>query len=156
MPAGKHYNPFGKIHGGPADEDRQVGDLGNVEVDKEGTAVVNMDDRQVKLIGPMSVIGRSLVVYTGADDLGRVRRGRASSRPRQMRRDANTLAAQPRTTPYADVRLPFVVCTVLHMPLCRVHTCTRSQGGKDMSLVNGNAGSVQGAGVIGLSAPGRV
>mmetsp|Transcript_18299 Transcript_18299/g.30504 ORF Transcript_18299/g.30504 Transcript_18299/m.30504 type:complete len:156 (+) Transcript_18299:49-516(+) len=69
--AGGIFNPFGKNHGAPDDEERMVGDLGNVEVDEEGQAQVHLEDRLGKLIGPHSVIGRSLVVTAGEDDLGR-------------------------------------------------------------------------------------
>lgn len=67
------FNPFGKSHGAPEDEERMVGDLGNIEADEEGNAQVNIEDRIVKLIGPHSIIGRSIVIKQGEDDLGRVR-----------------------------------------------------------------------------------
>lgn len=44
---------------------------GNIEADEEGTAQVNIEDRLVKLIGPHSIIGRSIVVKSNEDDLGR-------------------------------------------------------------------------------------
>jgi Cu-Zn family superoxide dismutase len=69
--AGSHFNPFGKTHGGPADEERHVGDLGNVVADEQGEAVVEIKDRLITLTGPNSVIGRSLVVHELEDDLGR-------------------------------------------------------------------------------------
>lgn len=68
---GGHYNPFGKQHGAPEDEDRHVGSLGNIEVDAEGVAFIHIEDKLVKLIGPYSIIGRSLVIHTGEDDLGK-------------------------------------------------------------------------------------
>lgn len=37
-----------------------------------GVAKINLEDSQVKLIGPQSVIGRSIVVYQGPDDFGKV------------------------------------------------------------------------------------
>ena len=48
-----------------------VGDLGNVEADESGVANVKLEDKLVKLFGPHSVIGRSLVICAGADDGGR-------------------------------------------------------------------------------------
>lgn len=65
------FNPFGKNHGAPEDEERMVGDLGNVTADSEGKCIVHKEDKVVKLIGPHSVIGRSIVVYSGEDDCGR-------------------------------------------------------------------------------------
>jgi len=65
------FNPFGKNHGAPDDEERMVGDLGNLEVDPQGRCTVHIEDRLVKLIGPHSIIGRSVVVKQGEDDLGR-------------------------------------------------------------------------------------
>jgi Cu-Zn family superoxide dismutase len=63
----------GKTHGAPTDDKslRMVGDLGNVEADEAGIANVKMEDSMVKLFGPGSVIGRSIVVCAGADDGGR-------------------------------------------------------------------------------------
>ena len=63
----------GKTHGAPGDDPsmRMVGDLGNVEGDENGVATVKIEDKMVKLIGPHSVIGRSMVICAGADDSGR-------------------------------------------------------------------------------------
>ncbi|GKZ27826.1 superoxide dismutase [Cu-Zn] [Aspergillus brasiliensis] len=69
--AGPHFNPFGKTHGAPTDLDRHVGDLGNFRTDSEGTSVGSMEDKLIKLIGPESVIGRTIVIHSGCDDLGR-------------------------------------------------------------------------------------
>jgi Cu-Zn family superoxide dismutase len=48
-----------------------VGDLGNVLVDESGACVVDLTDKLVQLLGPHSVLGRSIVVYAGEDDQGR-------------------------------------------------------------------------------------
>ena len=45
--------------------------LGNIDADEDGVANVNIEDRLVKLIGPHSIIGRSIVVKSSEDDLGR-------------------------------------------------------------------------------------
>ena len=68
------FNPFGKNHGAPEDDDRRVGSLGNIQVNEEGLATINLEDKMVKLIGPHSIIGRSLVIHENEDDLGKVRR----------------------------------------------------------------------------------
>ncbi|KDO20930.1 copper/zinc superoxide dismutase [Saprolegnia parasitica CBS 223.65] len=65
------FNPFGKAHGAPEDEERRVGSLGNIQVDDEGNAKVHVEDALLKLIGPHSVIGRSLVIHENEDDLGK-------------------------------------------------------------------------------------
>jgi Cu-Zn family superoxide dismutase len=69
MSAGAHFNPDKEKHGGPHSKERHVGDLGNIEADASGKAVINMTDTLVQLHGPHSVIGRSLVVHAKADDL---------------------------------------------------------------------------------------
>lgn len=49
---------------GPSDEERHVGDLGNVVADESGKAVINLTDKLISLDGAHNVIGRSLVVST--------------------------------------------------------------------------------------------
>ena len=60
-----------KRHGDPADAEHMTGDLGNIVVDESGTATVDITSKSVVLLGPHSVIGRSIVVYAGEDDRGR-------------------------------------------------------------------------------------
>ena len=69
--AGPHFNPLGKKHGGPdAGDERHAGDLGNVKTDADGVAKGTITDRHLKLIGPESIIGRTVVIHAGTDDLG--------------------------------------------------------------------------------------
>ncbi|XP_064618147.1 superoxide dismutase [Cu-Zn]-like [Liolophura sinensis] len=70
--AGAHFNPFGKEHGAPEDDDnRHVGDLGNVVANDEGKAPIDITDKQLNLTGPHSIIGRTVVVHADVDDLGK-------------------------------------------------------------------------------------
>ncbi|KAK4102189.1 copper/zinc binding superoxide dismutase [Parathielavia hyrcaniae] len=85
--AGPHFNPHNKTHGAPSDEIRHVGDLGNIKTDTEGNAKGSVTDEFIKLIGPQSVIGRTVVVHAGTDDLGKgdteesLKTGNAGPRP---------------------------------------------------------------------------
>ncbi|CAL1285483.1 unnamed protein product [Larinioides sclopetarius] len=84
--AGGHFNPFQKNHGAPTDEERHVGDLGNIQAGSNGVATINIVDHQLRLCGPISVMGRAIVVHAQQDDLGRggneesLRTGNAGSR----------------------------------------------------------------------------
>ncbi len=53
------------------DDERPLGALGNIEAGADGVAVFDFVDRHVRLIGPLSVIGRAVGVTAGADDGGR-------------------------------------------------------------------------------------
>jgi len=68
--AGPHYNPHGKTHGAPEDEERHVGDLGNLEPGADGIAKGEIIDTLIKLSGEFSIIGRSMMLHADADDLG--------------------------------------------------------------------------------------
>ncbi|KAK0200618.1 copper zinc superoxide dismutase [Desarmillaria ectypa] len=71
--AGVHYNPYNTTHGAPTDPitARHVGDLGNIQSDESGVAILDITDTIISLNGPLSIVGRSIVVHTGTDDLGR-------------------------------------------------------------------------------------
>ncbi|GAM25432.1 hypothetical protein SAMD00019534_086070 [Acytostelium subglobosum LB1] len=71
MSAGDHLNPFKKTHGGPTDEERHMGDLGNINTDANGVTKGELTDNQISMFGPYSILGRTIVVHADQDDLGR-------------------------------------------------------------------------------------
>ncbi|KAJ1676730.1 Superoxide dismutase [Cu-Zn] [Spiromyces aspiralis] len=69
--AGPHFNPHKKAHGAPTDEERHAGDFGNIVADSNGIAKLSFEDKIATLYGPDSIIGRSIVIHDGVDDLGK-------------------------------------------------------------------------------------
>ncbi|KAI9499961.1 hypothetical protein GGI25_005348 [Coemansia spiralis] len=69
--AGAHYNPYGKTHGAPEDENRHLGDLGNITASGSGAAVLDLKDSKITLFGQHSILGRTIVVHDAEDDLGK-------------------------------------------------------------------------------------
>lgn len=70
--AGGHFNPASKDHGLPDAAAHHLGDLGNIEVSKEGvgrTELVVMG-ANLKDGDPMSYVGRSIIVHEKMDDGG--------------------------------------------------------------------------------------
>eukprot|EP00588_Corethron_pennatum_P011719 CAMPEP_0194278898 /NCGR_PEP_ID=MMETSP0169-20130528/12618_1 /TAXON_ID=218684 /ORGANISM="Corethron pennatum, Strain L29A3" /LENGTH=162 /DNA_ID=CAMNT_0039023207 /DNA_START=49 /DNA_END=537 /DNA_ORIENTATION=- len=71
---GPIFDPFGSDHGFPTDPIHKAGDLGNVSTDPAtGIASVDFSDSAglCKLIGPTSIIGRSIYITEREDDGGR-------------------------------------------------------------------------------------
>ena len=68
---GKHFNPFNKQHGAREDQERHVGDLGNVKSNSLGNIEMEFTDELVTLYGPYSVIGRGIVLHSSEDDYGK-------------------------------------------------------------------------------------
>ena len=66
-----HFNPKGVNHGGPKDKVKHVGDLGNLVVENNGNSKSCSTVDFVRLRGKHSVMGRSIVIHEGEDDLGR-------------------------------------------------------------------------------------
>jgi len=75
-----HFNPTNSKHGGPDSEDRHVGDLGNITANAEGTATLEVVDKQLSLNGPESIVGRSVIIHENADDLVSQPSGNAGAR----------------------------------------------------------------------------
>jgi len=78
--AGGHYNPTGMPHAGPDSPQRHEGDLGNITADVSGNATYHRVDKMLKLNGPHSIIGRSIIVHAGRDDLTSQPSGDAGAR----------------------------------------------------------------------------
>jgi Cu-Zn family superoxide dismutase len=66
--AGPHFNPTNQHHGGPNTAEHHAGDLGNIEADASGKALVNWKGK-LSMGGPDSIIGKSVVVHEKEDDL---------------------------------------------------------------------------------------
>ena len=66
MGCGSHFNPFNKSHGGLRSANSHAGDLGNIQ-----NGDVHFRTDKISLFpGKKCVIGRSLIIHSGQDDLG--------------------------------------------------------------------------------------
>jgi Cu-Zn family superoxide dismutase len=66
--AGGHFNPDGKPHGAPEAAERHAGDFGNIKAGADGKASYKRTDTVVKLNGPRSIVGRSIIIHAAPDD----------------------------------------------------------------------------------------
>lgn len=68
MATGGHYNPTTVSHAGPHDAQRHVGDMGNLEANADGIAILDYIDKHMTLNGLNSILGRGVIVHEKADD----------------------------------------------------------------------------------------
>ncbi|HLE32504.1 MAG TPA: superoxide dismutase family protein [Bacteroidota bacterium] len=80
MAAGGHYNPGQMPHSMPMSEKRHVGDMGNLEADKDGNAHLEYVDSMIALSGASSILGRGVIVHEKEDDLKTQPTGNAGGR----------------------------------------------------------------------------
>ena len=67
--AGGHYNPTDMPHGAPVDEERHMGDLGNLPSNADGDAVLDYTDPMIELSGMNTILGLAVIVHVQRDDL---------------------------------------------------------------------------------------
>lgn len=75
--AGGHYNPEGHEHGSPEEDNRHMGDLGNIVSVGGEVATLEYTDNNIDL---QKIAGRGLILHAGADDLSSLPSGDAGSR----------------------------------------------------------------------------
>lgn len=63
-----HFNPTRTKHGCPNSPEHHVGDMGNITADQQGHAHYDQVNKDIKLEGRNSVIGRAVVVHADKDD----------------------------------------------------------------------------------------
>lgn len=69
---GGHFNPYNKKHGGRRDLNSHAGDLGNIKANEDGIARFYFKTHKLSLYNnKKNIIGRSIVVHSGEDDLGK-------------------------------------------------------------------------------------
>jgi Cu-Zn family superoxide dismutase len=78
--AGGHFNPTGMPHGGPSDQQRHIGDLGNISADSAGVAHKEFVDSLLTFEGANSILGKGLILHADADDLTSQPTGAAGGR----------------------------------------------------------------------------
>jgi superoxide dismutase, Cu-Zn family len=66
---GKHYAPRGEPHGLPGAAQRHLGDLGNIQIDKDGKGrlEITAPGANLKPNDPMSFLGRAIVIHMSTD-----------------------------------------------------------------------------------------
>ena len=70
--AGPHFNPTEEDHGSLTSSIRHVGDFGNLEsVSLLKDVLFDFMVPNLSLIGPYSIIGRSVIIHADPDDLGK-------------------------------------------------------------------------------------
>lgn len=78
--AGGHFNPDDAAHGPPWEQERHIGDLGNIEVDARGVGRYHRLDPYLSFSGENSIIGRAVVIHQNPDDLRTQPTGEAGPR----------------------------------------------------------------------------
>jgi Cu-Zn family superoxide dismutase len=66
---GEHFNPLGQKHGLPGQSQRHLGDLGNIDIAKDGKGRLNIvvPEANLKKDDEMSFLGRALVIHSAED-----------------------------------------------------------------------------------------
>ena len=78
--AGGHFNPSHEQHGALDASHHHAGDLSNIVADANGKAHYEGVSKDIQLNGADSIIGRSVIVHTSADDLHTQPTGNSGSR----------------------------------------------------------------------------
>lgn len=78
--AGDHYNPHDTDHGAPGADQHHVGDLGNLEADRNGRAMLEQVFPFLSLSGEHSIVSRAVIVHIDPDDLHSQPTGNAGAR----------------------------------------------------------------------------
>ena len=67
--AGEHWNPFGRAHGDPRSGTHHAGDMLNIRADPSGNSSY-LSELRIGTVtaGPVSIVGRSVVVHAQPDD----------------------------------------------------------------------------------------
>lgn len=70
--AGGHFNPASKDHGLPGADKRHLGDLGNINIGKDGKGSLDITapGANLKASDPSSFVGRAIIVHAKKDDGG--------------------------------------------------------------------------------------
>ena len=72
--AGGHWNPLNQIHGKWNEESKEgyhLGDIGNIEADSNGIAVINFKTKNWRFNdgSNLDILGKSIIIHAGTDDL---------------------------------------------------------------------------------------
>lgn len=79
--AGSHFNPGGAPHGARDAAKHHAGDLGNIQINADGTGTLELTSHSLTVVpGPSSVVGRAVILHEKADDLVTQPTGNAGGR----------------------------------------------------------------------------